>query len=619
MTKYRFAQFAATRLYTGAIAYSPDGTQIAHVNNTTGQFNLWTIPSGGGMPRQLTSYSDNTVRSIAWRPDGKEIMFAADQNGDEQHQIYTIGSNGGWPEALTNKMDAQHIISGQPYSPDMKTIAYGGNDINPMNMEIIVRDLATGATTRPFPSGGGLYEPVSWSPDGRYLVGVKAASNTEIDVLLLDRQTNTVTNATEHQGEMIFIPASWAKDSSGFYLVTNSGREFTGLAFYKIATGKWDWVETPDHDIENVALSKDGRVLVWVVNESGASKLYGRDLTTGAALTMPDLPTGVVDNIDLNPNGTRAALIYTSSAEAANLYEIDLKTGVMVALGQSMIGGIDLSEMIIPVAIEYPTHDGRMIPAWLYRPKGARSDGTGTEQFPVLLSIHGGPEAQERPRYNYNGLYQYLLNRGFGILAPNIRGSTGYGITYQTLIHRDWGGAELGDIEHAAKYLQGLDWVDSNRIGVFGGSFGGFATLSAVTRLPDYWALGVDIVGPANLITFVNSVPPHWRSTMRQWVGDAEDDRDLLIERSPITYVDQIRVPMLVIQGAKDPRVNKAESDQMVERIRRNGGDVRYYVDENEGHGATRRENAIKWYSMVAEYLEEYLLDEPVTETAAAK
>ena len=614
MTKYRFEQFAATRIYTGSIAYSPDGKQIAHVNNATGQFNLWTIPSGGGMPRQLTSYTDNTVRSIAWRPDGKEILFITDQNGDEFHQVYTIGAQGGWPEALTHKLDAQHMIGSEPYSPDMKTITYAGNDVDPMNMEVIIRDVASGETTRPFPAGGAIYVPISWSHDGRYLLAVKEVSNTDADIMLLDRQTNTVSNATEHDGEVIFFPAAWAHDDSGFYLVTNAGREFTGLAFYTIASATWEWVETPDHDIENVVLSKDGRLLLWVVNENGASKLYGRDLTTGAALTMPDLPTGVVDSIDINPDGTRAALIYTSSAEAANLYEIDLKTGAMVALGQSMIGGIDLSEMITPEAIEYPTHDGRMIPAWLYRPKGASSD-----KFPVILSIHGGPEAQERPRYSYNGLYQYLLNHGFGILAPNIRGSSGYGITYQKLIHRDWGGAELGDIEHAAKYLQALDWVDVNRIAVFGGSFGGFATLSAVTRLPDYWALGIDIVGPSNLLTFVNSVPPHWRSMLKQWVGDAEEDHDMLVERSPITYVDQVRVPMLVIQGAKDPRVNQAESDQMVERMRKNGGDVRYYVDENEGHGATRRENSIKWMSMVAEYIEEYLLDEPVAEAAQAK
>jgi dipeptidyl aminopeptidase/acylaminoacyl peptidase len=561
MKQYRFSQYAATRIYTGAIGYSPDGRQIAHVNNVTGQFNLWTIPTGGGIPRQLTSYSDNTVRTIAWRPDGKEILYIADQNGDEQHQVYTIGARGGWSEALTNKLDAQHLIGSEAYSPDMKTIVYAANDVNPMNMEIILRDVATGETRRPFPSGGGMYIPVSWSPNGRYLTGIKLTSNAKQDILLLDTQTDAVIQATDHGEEVIFAPGPWVKDSSGFYIVTNYQREFTGLAFYRVADQKWEWVEAPDYDVENVSLSKDGRVLVWVVNEGGASRLHGRDLQTGGVLPMPDLPIGQVDAIEVSPDGTRAVLIFANPKEAANLYEIDLQTGAMMALGQSMIGGVDPGDMIVPELIEYPTHDGRMIPAWLYRPKGAGS-------FPVILSIHGGPEAQERPRYMYNGLYQYLLNRGFGILAPNIRGSTGYGITYQRLIYRDWGGAELGDIEHAAKHLQSLDWVDANRIAVFGGSFGGFATLSAVTRLPQYWALGVDVVGPSNLITFVKSVPPHWRSMLRNWVGDAEDDRDLLIERSPITYVDQIRVPMLVIQGAKDPRVVKAESDQMVERFR---------------------------------------------------
>ncbi|MCC6802910.1 MAG: S9 family peptidase [Anaerolineae bacterium] len=608
MKKYRFLQFAATRLYTGAIAYSPDGSQIAHVNNATGQFNLWTIPSGGGMAYQLTGFNDNTVRAIAWRPDGQELVFIADQNGDEQHQVYTIGARGGWHEPLTHKMDSQHLIGSEPYSPDMKTIAYAANDVNPMNMEIIVRDAASGETRRPFPSGGGMYIAVSWSPDGRYLTGLKLTSNAKQDILLLDTQTDTVIQATDQGEEVIFNPGPWAGDSSGFYIVTNYGREFSGLAFYRVAEQKWDWVETPEHDVDNVALSKNGRVLVWVVNEGGASKLYGRDLTTGKPLPMPALPTGVIDNIDVNPDGTRAALIFTSPAEASNLYEIDLQTGAMTALGQSMLGGVDPADMVIPELIAYPTHDGRMIPAWLYRPKG---EG---DKFPVVLSIHGGPEAQERPRYNYNGLYQYLLSRGFGILAPNIRGSTGYGISYQRLIYRDWGGAELGDIEHAAKYLRSLDWVDANRIAVDGGSFGGFATLSAMTRLPEYWAIGVDLVGPSNLITFVKAVPPHWRSMMKGWVGDPEEDRDLLVERSPITYVDQIRAPMLVIQGAKDPRVVQAESDQMVERIRQNGGDVRYYVDENEGHGTTRRENSIKWMGMIADYLEEYLLDEAATE-----
>ncbi|NDJ61709.1 MAG: S9 family peptidase, partial [Chloroflexi bacterium] len=472
-------------------------------------------------------------------------------------------------------------------------------------LEVVLRDAATGEIERVEVPGPGMWVPVYWSPDGRYLTIVNFLSNTNQDVYLLDRTSGTLTNVTPHEGEFGFTPGPWVPDGSGFYLVTNCEREFTGMAFYTLAAGSWRWVETPEHDVEQIILSPDGRVLIWALNESGATRLYGRDLTTGSPLALPDLPFGEIEGLDISPDGMRLALIFASAKEAANLYELDLASGALQALGQSMLGGISLDELVDPEPIHYPTFDGRQIPAWLYRPRA------GQGPFPVLLSIHGGPESQERPHYNYNGLYQYLLSRGFGILAPNIRGSTGYGLSYQKLILRDWGGAELKDIEHAALYLRGLDWVDSNRLAVFGGSFGGFATLSAVTRLPEYWALGVDIVGPSNLVTFAQSVPPHWKSFIKAWVGDPEEDRDMLVERSPITYVDQLRVPLLVIQGANDPRVVKAESDQMVERIQAKGGDVRYYVDPEEGHGAGRRENAIRWMQMITDYLEEYLLDEP--------
>jgi len=603
MKQYRFEQFAATRLYYPVVTYSPDGKHIAHVNNTTGQFNLWTVPSGGGFPRQLTSYTDNTVRAVSWSPDGKRLLIQADQNGDEQHQLYLVGADGGWPETLTSKLDAQHNITPDSWSPDGKTIAYAANDMNPGDMDAILRDVESGETRRPL--SGGWHQPVAWSPDGCYLTIVDFKSNTDQNIVLLNLQTGETINATPHEGEIIFFPGPWAADSSGFYLITNQGREFNNLAFYRIADGKWDWIETPDHDIEFVAVSKEGSTLVWGENIDGASKLRGRYLRTDKALNLPDLPLGVIAGMDISPDGNRLAMVFVRPGEATNLYEVDLQTGEMQALGQSMLGGIDPADMVEPELVEFPTFDGRKIPAWLYRPKN------GSGPIPVVLAIHGGPEAQERPTYTYNGLYQYLLNRGFGVLAPNIRGSTGYGISYQKLIHRDFGGAELKDIEGAARYLRGLDWVDQNRIAVFGGSFGGFATLSAVSRLPDYWALGVDLVGPSNLITFVKNVPPFWKRLMRDWVGDPDEDREMLIERSPITYVDNIRVPMLVIQGAKDPRVVKSESDQMVERLRERGQDVRYYVDEEEGHGATRRANQLKWWKMVADYLEEYLLDEP--------
>lgn len=596
MKKYQYKQFAATRLFYPVVRYSPDGSLIGHIANTTGQYNLWTIPSGGGFARQLTGFSDNTVRDFQWSPDGQKIALQVDQNGDEFHQISILPAHGGWAENITDAPQAQHSLA--DWSPDGKFLAFAANDRNPAEMDLIIYDTATNETRRPMPTGARFY-PVSWSPDGRLLLVLEFISNTVQKIHILNVQSGEIINATPDEG--LFSPGPWAADGGGFYIFTSFEREYIGLAFYDLGNNKQVWVETPEHDIENAVISKNN-VLVWSVNANGASKLYGRDLTTKRELTMPDLPLCVVAGMDIAPDGTRLAFTLTRPTEASNLYELELANAKIKALSQSMLGGIAPDELIEPSAVFYRSFDERQIPAWLYRPEG-------TGKFPVVLSIHGGPEAQERTQYNYNGLYQFLLSRGIGILAPNIRGSTGYGLSYQKLIHRDWGGDELKDIEHAAKYLDSLDWVDAERLAVFGGSFGGFAALSAAARLPQYWACAVDIVGPANLLTFVQSVPPHWRPMIKNWVGDYEEDRDFLIERSPITYVEQIRAPLLVIQGAKDPRVVKAESDQMVELIRQNGGDVEYYVDENEGHGATRRENSIKWMQLVADFLEAQLLN----------
>lgn len=603
-SKPSFEQFSATRLYSDTVAYSPDGKDIAHIVNTTGQFNIWTVPSGGGIPKQLTMFTDNTPRALSWSPDGKQILFHADHDGDEQHQLYLIDAENGWPLALTDNTDAQFNVG--EWSPDGKQILYTANDVNPASMNSIIRDMETGEITRLTSENNKV--AASWSPDGKYVLIVDFKGNTDQDILLYNVETGEITNTTPHEGTTINFPSFWAKDSSGFYLATNHEREFMGVAFYSLAEGKWDWFATYDHDVEDGALSKNGEIIVWTVNEGGASKLYGRNLKTNTDLDMPELPLGVVTGIDISPDGTRIAYVMARPTEATNLYELHLETGEITRMGQSMLGGIPNADMVEPELIHFESFDGRMIPAWLYKP----NDAVDGMQYPVVLSIHGGPESQERPRYAYNGLYQYLLARGFGILAPNIRGSTGYGISYQKLIHRDWGGAELKDIEHAAQYLQSLAWVDNNRLAVYGGSFGGFATLSAIARLPEYWAAGVDIVGPSNLVTFTKAVPSFWKIFMKNWVGDPDEDYEMLMERSPITYVDQIRAPLLVIQGAKDPRVVKAESDQMVEKIRANGGDVEYYVDEEEGHGATRRANSLKWMRMIADYLEERLLDEPV-------
>ena len=405
---------------------------------------------------------------------------------------------------------------------------------------------------------------------------------------------------SQHDGEVKYFPAPWKPDGTGLFVITDAGREFAGIASLPAVPGELDWYEEPEWDVEEVVVSADGTTIAWTVNEDGYSRLHARALATGDDVAVTEGPRGVMSALRISADGHRVAFLLATATRPTEVVVLDLVSGATHVLTNSAPPATQRVEPVEPSLVRYSTHDGREVAAFLYRPRGGGP-------FPVVLSIHGGPEAQERPQYMYAGLYQCLLAQGVAILAPNVRGSTGYGATYQKLIHRDWGGAELRDLEFAVKYLHGLDWVDADRVGVFGGSFGGFATLSCVSRLPDLWAVAVDIVGPSNLVSFVQAVPPTWRRMMTAWVGDPIDDLDFLIERSPVTYADDITTPLFVIQGANDPRVVQAESDQIVERLRARGVDVRYDVYDDEGHGFTKRANEIKALGDAADFIVAHL------------
>ena len=599
-----FNRYFAVRTHFGNIAFSPDGSEVAYIVNTSGQLNVWRQAVAGGWVSQVTTFERETVRGIVWAPSG-DIYGMADSDGSEQYQLFSIPATGGAVHWLTARPDAQYELSEEAISPDGRYLAYAGNDREPTDADVLVRDLATGEVRRVLANGRYNFA-VSWSPDGRYLTVADVRSNTDLHVWLVDMQTGEAAEALPHEDEFVLAPGPWLPDSSGFYVLVDRGREFKGVGIYDIESGELRWVLTPEWDVEQVALSDDGRRLVWVQNESGQSQLYARDGEM-TAMRVVGLPVGVIEQVTLAPDGRTLALRINSATAPAEVYTVSLgeiyaqETPLLRRLTFGMLGGLAPEHLTAPELVSYTTFDGRQIPAWLYRPHGVSEH----HQAALIVSIHGGPEAQER--VEYRAFYQYLLARGIGVLAPNLRGSTGYGVSYQKLIHRDWGGAELKDIEAAAQFARSLAWVSEHRVGVYGGSFGGFATLSAVTRLPEYWAAAVDIVGPSNLLTFVRSVPPTWRRMMAVWVGDPETDAELLRERSPITYVENVQAPLLVLQGANDPRVVKAESDQMVERLRHMGRDVEYVVFEDEGHGFAKRANQMRGYWLAAEFFVKHL------------
>ena len=595
-----FEQFFAHRRFEPIAQLTPDGERVLFAANISGQFNLWAAEPEGGWPEQLTTFTDNTVRGVAVRQDGT-ILVAADRDGDEFVQLYRIPAGGGWPEQLTDLPQVQHTLTPVAWAPDGSSFAFAANSRRPEDNEVFMWHDGDAEPRQLF--GEGKYAfPAYWSPDGGKLVCLEFLGNTNSSLYLVDVESGEATELTPHEGEVKFSPGPWARDGSGFYLLSDEGREYSAIAFQSLATGEREWVETPDREIEEARGSADGRVLAWLENDDGWARVRVRDLVSGEDLPAPKLPRGTLgvlgSGMSLSHDGSRLALVWDQPSRPPEVYVVDTATGDALPVTESRAAGLSSVRLCEPELIRYESFDGRQIPAWLYRPE---SDGPA----PFALAIHGGPEAQERPVYR--GHYQYLLSRGIGVLATNIRGSTGYGKSYQRLIHRDWGGGDLEDWRHAAEWLKAQDFVDGDRLGVYGGSYGGFATLTCVTRLPEYWRAAVDIVGPSNLVTFVRAVPPQWLRFMAAWVGDADTEEDFLRERSPITYVDRVRAALLVIQGAKDPRVVKAESDQMVGRLRELGREVEYVVFEDEGHGFTRYTNELQAWRLTCEWLERHL------------
>ena len=593
-----FDQYFATRRYLD-LAIRPDGQEVAYVTDVTGNFNAWREGASGGWPHQLTTFRDRAVRRVAYSPDGAHLLLAADRDGNEREQLYVMPSAGGTPRLLTAREDVRHLLAEDPWAPDGRTVACACNAEDDANFDLVTIDVATRATRR-WSKDALFHAACCWSGDGRYLVGLVFRSSMHQDVVIADRETGAISEATRARIPARRQPIGFSADDAALYLLTDEGREFTGLARLDLHGDTLEWWKAPDWDVDLARMSRDGRRIVYVVNEDAVHRIHVLDRNSGIERKVTQLPIGECKAVAVAADGSRAAILHDAATRPPEVLVYDLGRGGMEQITHGMIGGIPSADMVEPEITRFASFD-RKIPALLFRPRGAPPEGG----FPALLHIHGGPEAQERPVYR--PLFQYLVSRGFVVLAPNIRGSTGYGKSYQRLILRDFGGADLRDFDAAARFLKSLPYVNGRRIAVAGGSYGGFAALSCATRLPDHWAAAVDICGTSNLVTFAKSVPASWRRFMREWVGDPDEEREELLKRSPISYVDRLRCPMLIIQGARDPRVVRAESDQMVERIRAAGGNVDYLVFEDEGHGLLKVDNQVRAFRAIADFLERHL------------
>jgi dipeptidyl aminopeptidase/acylaminoacyl peptidase len=562
-----------------------------------GTYEAWTLPATGGSVQRAVTVPEHAVRSLCWSASG-ELLAAADRGGTELHQLYVRHPDGPVaPVSVDPAGKVQRLLSWNAASPDGRRVAFSSNARAATDMDIVIADLDTGSE-RQLVTGAAWHVAGGWSPDGRRLLVMRVLDNTTQELVVVDPLTGEAREITPHEETVQHIPAGWLSDGRVLE-ITDQDSDHLWLAALDPASGRRDVVDHPKWDVELAASSIDGRVQIWSVNEDGYSRLRWRQ--GDGPIRERDLH-GVCEDLVLSADGTRAAFARISATEPWQVWTLDIATGeARVALTTTF--GVSAEELVEPELIRIPAADGD-IPCFVYRPRGARGP------VPAVLYPHGGPEGQSRPAFSAHLTHlAALVHNGMALVVPNIHGSTGYGRAWQVAIHKDWGGIDLRDLRAVANWMTKQADFDQKRLAVYGGSYGGFATLMCVTRIPDLWRCAVDVFGVANLITMLENAQPNWRRFLARWIGDAERDREKLVERSPITHIENVRCPLLILQGENDPRVPQEESDQVVERLRALGRRVEYVVYPGEGHGFTKRANAEDAYSRIVKFLTRELLE----------
>jgi dipeptidyl aminopeptidase/acylaminoacyl peptidase len=575
-----------------ALALAAHGDQLAVASDQgSGMYEAFTLPPTGGTPRRAFEIAEHAVRSLCWSPSG-ELLAAADKGGTELHQLYVRQPDGPQlPVSVDPAGKVQRLLSWNAASLDGAQVAFSSNARQSTDMDVVIADLRT-RSERPLLTGAAWHVVGGWSPDGTQLLVMRVLDNTTQDLLVVDPKTGKAREITVHAEDVSHVPVGWLADGRVLE-ITDIDDEHLWLAALDPETGVRQSIDRPGWDVELAGSSADGRVQVWSVNEDGYSKVRWR--IDGGPIRERDIK-GVCEDLVVSADGSRAAFVRFSATEPWQVLTLDTATGdARVALTTTT--NVPASEKVEPELIRIPGPLGD-IPCFIYRPKNARAP------YPAILYPHGGPEGQSRPAFAPAAMHQLaLIDRGIALVVPNIHGSTGYGRSWQAAIHKDWGGVDLRDLRAVTEWMQSQKDFDQKRLAVYGGSYGGFATLLCVTQIPDVWRCAVDVFGVANLVTMLSNAQPNWRRFLARWIGDLETDREKLVERSPITHIANVKCPMLILQGSNDPRVPQEESDQVVAKLRGLGRRVDYVVYPDEGHGFTKKKNADDAYGRIIDFL----------------
>jgi dipeptidyl aminopeptidase/acylaminoacyl peptidase len=598
--QYTIEQFLETVSITGA-SFSPDESRILFSSNKTGIWNAYTVPAAGGDWTPVTTSTTDSTYAVSYFPTDERILFTRDQGGNELNHLY-VRTPDGQERDLTPGAKLKASFAG--WTPDGGAFYVSSNERDPKFFDIYRYDAKSYERTLFFRNEQG-HIPTGISQDGRWVALVKPNTTNDTDIFVWNAETRAITHLSQHTGEAQYSPAAFDPQSKHLYYLTNDGSEFQRVRRYALGAAKHEDVEKADWDIVSTGFSFKGRYRGTAINRDGRTVIKVVDTTTDAPLPLPDFPSGAVSGISFARSERKLAFYVNGDRSPNDLYVLDLATpNAPRRLTTSLNPAIDAADLVNTEVVRFKARDGMEIPNILWKPHQA----SATAKAPALVWVHGGPGGQTTS--GYSAVIQYLVNHGYVVLGINNRGSSGYGKSFFAADDQKHGREPLWDCVDAKRYLASLPYVDPNRIGILGGSYGGYMVLAALAYQPDVFDVGVDLFGVANWLRTLESIPAWWeaqRKALYAEIGDPVADKQMLHDVSPVFHAGKIRKPLLVLQGANDPRVLKAESDDIVAAVRKNGVPVEYIVFPDEGHGFTKKKNQIEGYRAVLKFLDTHL------------
>jgi dipeptidyl aminopeptidase/acylaminoacyl peptidase len=607
--QYSVADLYRNTTYFGA-SFSPKADRILVTSNASGVYNAYSIPAAGGEPEALTSSTDDAIFAVSWFPADDRILYSTGRGGNELDHLYVR-----LPDGTTRDLTPgeKHKAQFAGWAGDDRSFFVSTNERDPRYFDLY--EYATdGYARKLFYRNTEGYSLGPMSRDKRYLALVRPRTTRDADIFLHDRETGATTLITKHAGPINYSPQVFTPDSKGLLVTSDSGREFAALQSHDIASGRRTTIFELGWDVLGAGYSKGGKYLVVGVNEDSRPDARLLDAATLKPVELVGMPPGLVRGITLSRDESAIAFYATDGSTPDDLWAGTVSERPR-RLTNALNPDIRREDLVVPSLVRFRSYDSLEIPGLLYRPHQASQEA----KAPAIVMVHGGPGGQAE--VGYFALTQALVNHGYVVFDINNRGSSGYGKTFYGMDDRKHGEADLGDVVASKRMLIGTGYVDSTRIGILGGSYGGYMVLAALTLQPDAFKAGVDLFGISNWVRTLTSIPPWWasfREALYAEMGDPATDSVRLHRISPLFNAERIVAPLLVLQGANDPRVLKVESDEIVAAVKRKGVPVEYIVFDDEGHGFVKKENEIEGYGAVLSFLDRYLRGAETTAVEAS-